>query len=305
MQAKGATGSSALIVILIFTILALAILYLVGKAVDSGAYTTSAVNTSTATSEPNNKGRDDDATNDTAAVAPSGRTTTVRHLDFRSEGRRAMEKIACISPKITPAGFGEGALYGCIQGTAQTAKLFINEEPETGAVKNIKVMWNDWFQDVGYGVHPDASEAHLMVKALASLYVPDLERKLVAAFFADINAAFESEDFTVVYTYRRGPKIDERLLVLTPKYTIAKTEHIISSAKSYFESCKKQVASFIGYRQLTGDGEPVKETGYVSFMLEGGNRDIFFCEVYPNRTFKIKAALGGQFPFKYVAQGSL
>lgn len=155
------------------------------------------------------------AQNETDAVVQLGESES--RLDFRNETLRVTERIACISSRVTPAEYDMGALYGCIQGTAETAKFFINEEAGTGAVKNIKVMWNDWFEDVGYGIHSDSREARLMVRALASLYAPELEGELVAAFFGNTDEAFELEDMNINYTYRRGPKIDERLLVLTPR----------------------------------------------------------------------------------------
>ena len=56
---------------------------------------------------------------------------------------------------------------------------------------------------------------------------------------------------------------------------------------------------------LSGDGDPVLESGYKSFMLKGKNKDLFFCEVHGGGRYKIKAALGGNFPFKYIDQGTL
>jgi hypothetical protein len=54
---------------------------------------------------------------------------------------------------------------------------------------------------------------------------------------------------------------------------------------------------------LSGDGEPVEETGYLSFMVKGGGRDMFFCEAYPDGQYKIKAAYDGKYPFRDVASG--
>jgi hypothetical protein len=49
---------------------------------------------------------------------------------------------------------------------------------------------------------------------------------------------------------------------------------------------------------------PPKKRGYKSFMLKGRGKDLFFCEVHPGRRYKVKAALNGNFPFKYIAEGN-
>lgn len=82
----------------------------------------------------------------------------------------------------------------------------------------------------------------------------------------------------------------------------------VQNAAGLFESCKDAIARDLGnYSRsaLQGDGEPIQEPGYQSFMLEGRDGDLFFCEVYPDGTYKIKAAFARQFPFKYVASGKL
>jgi hypothetical protein len=80
----------------------------------------------------------------------------------------------------------------------------------------------------------------------------------------------------------------------------------VRSSAGTFAGCKNAIARELSYPlpSLSGDGEPLQEAGYQSFMVSGRNRDVFFCETYPDGTYRIKAAFAGQYPFKYVASGS-
>ncbi|EHA17006.1 hypothetical protein HAL1_03227 [Halomonas sp. HAL1] len=110
-----------------------------------------------------------------------------------------------------------GALYGCIQGKAETVKWFINEIPDTGRVENIKLMWNDWFKNIGYGLHADKREAEKALEALIQMYAPQKASEVQQTFWANSNKTIESDGFVLKYTYSRGPSIDERLIVVTSK----------------------------------------------------------------------------------------
>jgi len=77
------------------------------------------------------------------------------------------------------------------------------------------------------------------------------------------------------------------------------------SSANDFNACKAAVAKAVGYPEslLSGDGELIQEAGYKSFMLKGPGKDLFFCEVHPGSRYKVSAALNGNFPFKYIAEG--
>jgi hypothetical protein len=132
---------------------------------------------------------------------------------FRQEVA-AVEKVTGCRGKITPPGDGFGAPYGCIKGRAQTAKLFVNERAGTGQVNNVKVMWNDWFQDRGHGTHADGDDARQLLEGVLSRYAGSSKSKIAPAFFGNEGRVFTEGPFTFTYTYRRGPAIDERLLVI-------------------------------------------------------------------------------------------
>ena len=64
---------------------------------------------------------------------------------FENEASKLTQALDCPDPRVTPAEPDFGALYGCIMGPAETAKVWINENPDVpGVVENVKVMWNDW-----------------------------------------------------------------------------------------------------------------------------------------------------------------
>jgi hypothetical protein len=226
-------------------------------------------------------------------------------LSFQAEADRATKALNCPQPKVTPASSGLDTLYGCIVGTAQTVKFFINEAEGTGEVKNVTLIWNDWFVDVGYGIHADKKEAQAFVKAFTKLYAPNMEKKLASIFFSNSNTAVEVGDYQIAYTYSRGPALDQRMFVLTPKAVLAAKEQLRKSSADDFNACKVAVSKAAGYPEslLSGDGVPIQEAGYKNFMLQGRGKDLFFCEVHSGGRYKVKAALNGKFPFKYIAEG--
>lgn len=101
--------------------------------------------------------------------------------------------------------------------------------------------------------------------------------------------------------------IDSFKIVLTDKRFLASRQAAKVMFADDFEACRSAVAKAAGYgvSSITGDGQPINESDHRSFLLNGKSNDIFFCEMYPGRKYKIKAALGGKFPFKYIAEGVL
>lgn len=109
-----------------------------------------------------------------------------------------------------------GRLWSCVLGTAETAKLFVNEKPG-GGIQNIKAMWNDWTREGGFGLHADKAEFHRILLAVSRVY-PSLElSEMVALAEGDRAATLRSgSGVTSTYTMTAGPKIDERLFVIMP-----------------------------------------------------------------------------------------
>lgn len=152
----------------------------------------------------------------TVADDPASQIAASKPTDFDVEVERSKGALSCGTAKITPAGDGWGALFSCISGKAETVKFFINEEPGSGKVKNVKFLWNDWFKDRGYGVHADASEADRMVRDLVKLFPSAHDKDLLKAFKGKQAVTREGGGYRFEYTYDRGPAIDERMIIVTP-----------------------------------------------------------------------------------------
>jgi hypothetical protein len=147
--------------------------------------------------------------------------STVGFGSFRSEAETAKKELQCpnsVDSDITPALYeGAGSLYGCIQGKMETVKWFINESPKPNEVKNVKFLWNDWFKDMGFGIHSDKEEAQKALKVLIKLYAPEKSKEVYGAFFGNTSKTITSAKFVLEYTYDRGPAIDERMIIVTEK----------------------------------------------------------------------------------------
>ena len=102
-------------------------------------------------------------------------------------------------------------------------------------------------------------------------------------------------------------RIDSYVVVLKEAGFVAENKAVIQSSTSEFAQCKKAVSKAVNYSEssFSGDGSPVIEAAYKSFMLKGQGKDLFFCEIHGGGKYKIKAALNGVFPFKYIAEGIL
>lgn len=146
-------------------------------------------------------------------VSASGQPVGFQPFNVEVEALGA--SAGCSNPKTTPAEMGLGALFGCIEGPAQTAKLFVNEEPGTGRVANVKVMWNDWFRDVGYGMHPDRLEAERLLDAVLARYAEDQAQQISEAYFSGRDHESTSSHYRLRVTHTRGTGIEEHLLTIT------------------------------------------------------------------------------------------
>ena len=138
-------------------------------------------------------------------------------LSFQDEASRITSTVNCPKPKLTPGDSTFGALYGCVVGRAETVKIFVNEVRGRNEVENVKLMWNDWYKDRGYGIHADRAEAERLLGIVAGLYGPRIRSQLAKAFFGDRTSAIETGAYRFDYRYTRGPAIDERLLVVTER----------------------------------------------------------------------------------------
>ena len=134
--------------------------------------------------------------------------------DFFAEAGRVNTAVDCGAPRFISGDELVGELYSCILGEAETAKVFINAYQGGDRVANVKVMWNDWRSDEGFGTHADEEDAFQALAAVMDLYAPELTERAILAFMEDRPVEFISGPYYMRYRVNHGPKIDERLLTI-------------------------------------------------------------------------------------------
>jgi len=155
----------------------------------------------------------------------------------------------------------------------------------------------------------ERAQAHWRLEVAAATLFKAISHPVPAEFRAALTAlkpASVTADFGKMELIAEPGRIESFKVVLTPAAAIRASEAVRSAAAGDFEKCKSAVSRAAGYEAsiLVGDGKPTQEAGYKSFMLSGRGRDLFFCEVHGNDKYKVKAALNGAFPFRYIAEGS-
>ena len=139
-----------------------------------------------------------------------------------------------------------------------------------------------------------------LLKAIGEPIPAELAKALSQQKPVSLNANYGRVELVLV-----PDRIDSFIVVLTDAKHLAEKDQARRSSAGDFEACKAVVAKSVGYSAslLSGDGEPIQEAGYTSFLLKGRGKDLFFCEVHQGRHYKIRAGLNGKFPFKYIAEG--
>lgn len=107
-------------------------------------------------------------------------------------------------------------LWGCVLPGAEVVKIFVNERDED-QVENVKLMWNDWTRDAGYGLHTDKAMAEAWLAALATRYAPEQVDAVLSAFGGEEEVRIDSGAFLITYRFDQGPAIAERLVTITEK----------------------------------------------------------------------------------------
>ena len=125
--------------------------------------------------------------------------------------------LDCSTEEDIPAKKDFGALYICTFGKAKTARWFVSEQPQTGKVQSIGLMWVDWQIDTGYGIRADWKEVEKVLDFLIYWYVPARRNDLTKAFWDSKNEDFSTSDFTIYYTFRPDLQKDERIIVIEEK----------------------------------------------------------------------------------------
>ena len=149
-------------------------------------------------------------------VAPAATASPSSFGPFTTETARLEKAVACSNGKVS-TDEGMPDLWGCIGGSAETVKLFVNESDADGQVENVKFMWNDWTKDIGYGLHADEALAEKWASAVAAIYAPEQAAEVVAAFKGKADKTISGDKFALAYTYHQGPAIGERMIVITSR----------------------------------------------------------------------------------------
>ena len=155
----------------------------------------------------------------------------------------------------------------------------------------------------------ERAQAHWRLEVATATLFKAISQPVPAEFRAALTAlkpASLTVDFGRVELIEEPGRIESFKVVITPAAAVRASEAVRSAAVGDFDKCKGAVSRAAGYEAsvLIGDGKPTQETGYKSFMLSGRGRDLFFCEVHGGGRYKVKAALNGAFPFRYIAEGS-
>lgn len=150
----------------------------------------------------------------TAAILASTPALAADFSSFEAETKAVSDTIKCPRPTVTKT-FGMPDLWGCILPGAEVMKVFVNASDSGRRVENVKIMWNDWTRDTGYGIHTDKAMAEAWVTALATRYASTQVQEVLTAFRGTSAVTIKGEGVSLKYTYFKGPAIDERLITIT------------------------------------------------------------------------------------------
>ena len=178
-------------------------------------------------------------------------------------------------------------VYGSSREAADEIRVKININERTTRVEAFKRV---------------ESASTILHETFGLVVPPQLRTALADAQPTELPTAYGS----AALIYESG-NIDSFIVVLKSSASIAAKQEKIGLARSDYERCRQAASNATGHtaQNLIGDGDPVEESGYISFFLKGPNRDQLFCEVHANARYKIKAALGGKYPFRYIDEGTL
>lgn len=133
-------------------------------------------------------------------------------LPFSQEAERLNVLLRCAEGKLYPPAFdGDGSLYKCVAGDGESLRIFLREDPETEAVKNLKILW------FGDQVPEPDSQTGQVIQTLADYYGGDRADELEQTFWDDDNEALETDILDIEYRYRAETNGSERLMVISPK----------------------------------------------------------------------------------------
>ena len=125
--------------------------------------------------------------------------------------------LECKEEKVVAPMRGFGSLYICTMGEKETVKLYVSEKPNSGSVQNIGMLWNDKKTNIGYGIHSDTKEAEEALDFLVDMYMPTSKKEVKKAFWDSETQEFNTSDFSLYITFKKGPQKDKMLISIEEK----------------------------------------------------------------------------------------
>ncbi|WP_151671432.1 hypothetical protein [Nitrincola schmidtii] len=137
---------------------------------------------------------------------------------FNTEQSIITELVKCSNPRVLPASQNSAALYGCIGGLGETVKIFINGNSGSNTIRNFRFMWNEYTTSSisGTSAAQDKDVAESWLLSVSERYFKSESNEIKNHFFNSTdNKKFTNDNYTIEYTFHRGPSINERLLTIT------------------------------------------------------------------------------------------
>jgi hypothetical protein len=143
-------------------------------------------------------------------------------------------------------------------------------------------------------------------KSLFRFASTDIPAKLAHSLVEQKPITMDVDTFRTKFVLESGD-VESYKLIFSENSYLKSSKTDLSSLAGEFMFCRKVVAQNAGYSEtfITGDGEPINEDGYRSYLLQGKNGDTFFCEIHSSNRYRIQASFQRELPFKYIDDGEI
>ncbi len=135
-------------------------------------------------------------------------------VDWNYQTQKIKEKVNCSREISNTNPSIDEIYYGCLLGDFEVLKFFVNKEPNSMALKNIRVNWCDWTSDAGQGIHTGKKQVGLVLDYLVNQkMITSTQRN---AFMRNKNSDSNTKNWHSSFEYDKGPMADSRVLTITP-----------------------------------------------------------------------------------------
>ena len=218
-------------------------------------------------------------------------------MDLKTEGWRPSNAVpgewVCMSPLVPFGTAGQAGLRNNIA-------YYVNGSSASRLTDiRLKININNPAERLQAQLRLETATATLF-QAIGQQVPIELRRGLATLTPTNVETSFARVELAA-----ETGRIESFKVIVAPASAMRASQESKAGSATDLTKCMATVARAAGYSasDLTGDEAPTQEAGYKSFLIKGRGRDLFFCEVHPSERYKIKAALRGQFPFRYIAEG--